>query len=250
MPVSFLPYPPSLSLLEFAVFLLVGWRGAHYLNRLIDKRRERRQGRGTSLASRRCPVCAKPYSEDFVERNGKYFCSHTCWFDFLKNRPRPRETLFTSKGGFVRQETYPMSYQDITPEQAKELLDKGGYAYVDVRSEPEFRNGHPAGAVNVPIMHREPMGMVPNADFLRVMEINFEHDAPVVLGCQSGGRSAKAAEVMLAAGFTAVHNVSGGFGGARNDSGTVVQKGWFELGLPVDYGDPDDRSYTAMSAGR
>ena len=69
------------------------------------------------------------------------------------------------------------------------------------------------------------MGMVPNANFLRVMEINFEHDSPLILGCQSGARSARAAEAMLAAGFSAVHNVTGGFGGARDDSGAILQKG-------------------------
>ena len=239
-----------LSLVEFALFTLLGWRGAYYLNRLIDTRRDRHRANIDRKANLQCPVCSKSYSEDFLARNGLHFCSHTCWFDFLKNRPRSYDTLYTSKGDFVRQETYPMSYQDITPQQAKELLDKGGYVYVDVRSEPEFRNGHPADSVNVPVMHREPMGMVPNPEFLRVMEINFEHDSPLILGCQSGARSARAAEAMLAAGFSAVHNVTGGFGGARDASGAVLQKGWFELGLPVDYGDPEDRNYAALSRGR
>ena len=240
----------ELSLVEFALFILVGWRGAYYVNRQIDSRRERDRAAIERKASLQCPVCSKPYDESFLERNTLFFCSHTCWFDFLKNRPRSYDTLYTSKGEFVRQETYPMSYTDITPEQAKELLDQGGHTYIDVRSEPEFRNGDPADSVNVPVMHREPMGMVPNADFLRVLEINFEHDSPLILGCQSGARSARAAEALLAAGFSAVYNVTGGFGGARDEVGNILQKGWFELGLPVDYGDPDDRNYAAMSAGR
>jgi rhodanese-related sulfurtransferase len=239
-----------LSLVEFALFILLGWRGAYYLNRLIDTRRDRDRAAVERKVNLVCPVCSKPYDESFLERNTLYFCSHTCWFDYLKNRPKSYDALYTSKGEFVRQETYPMSYTDITPEEAKELLDNGGYTYVDVRSEPEFRNGHPADSVNVPVMHREPMGMVPNPDFLRVMEINFEHHAPLILGCQSGARSARAAEAMLAVGFSAVHNVTGGFGGARDDSGAILQKGWFELGLPVDYGDPEDRNYAAMSGGR
>ena len=241
----------GLSLLEFALFILLGWRGAYYLNRLIDNRQAQRLELDERLASSQCPVCSKPYSEDFLERNGMHFCSHTCWFDFLKDRPRSYDTLYTSRGDFVRQETYPMSYKDITPQEAKELLDKEeGYVYVDVRSEPEFRNGHPIAAVNIPVLNREPMGMVPNRDFLRVLEINYDHDTPIILGCQSGARSARAAEAMLAAGFTAVYHVIGGYGGASDASGRVRLQGWFELGLPVDYGDPEGRNYAAMCAGR
>ena len=241
----------QVSLVEFALFILLGWRGAYYLNRLIDNRVEQRKELGDRLAHHLCPLCSKPFSEDFLERGGLYFCSHTCWFDYLRNRPRSYDTLYTARGDFVRQETYPMSYQDITAQEAKVLLDKEeGFVYVDVRSEPEFRNGHPVAAVNIPVMHRIPIGMVPNQDFLRVVEINFDHDTRLILGCQSGDRSARAAEAMLAAGFTDVYHVIGGYGGTRDESGKVHQKGWFELGLPVDYGDPEDRNYAAMSAGR
>jgi rhodanese-related sulfurtransferase len=39
----------------------------------------------------------------------------------------------------------------VSPQEAKDLMDKEGYVYVDVRSIPEFEAGHPAGAFNVPI---------------------------------------------------------------------------------------------------
>ena len=44
-----------------------------------------------------------------------------------------------------------MSFKEIRPEEAKRLMDESNYAYVDVRSEPEFLNGHPSGAVNIPV---------------------------------------------------------------------------------------------------
>ena len=40
----------------------------------------------------------------------------------------------------------------------------------------------------------------------------------------------------IAAGFTDVSNVRGGFGGARDDTGRVVIPGWREAGLPVETG--------------
>ena len=33
----------------------------------------------------------------------------------------------------------------VTPREAKRLVDEEGYTYVDVRSVPEFEQGHPAG---------------------------------------------------------------------------------------------------------
>ena len=142
-----------------------------------------------------------------------------------------------------------MSYKEIDPEEAKRLVDESSYVYVDVRSEPEFLNGHPSGAVNIPVMFREAMGMVPNPEFLTVVQANFGRDDPILLGCQMGSRSGRAAEILVAAGFTDVTNVLGGFGGTRDEQGRVVQKGWMELGLPVDYGEQEGRSYGDI-AGR
>ena len=142
-----------------------------------------------------------------------------------------------------------MSFKEIRPEEAKRLMDESDYAYVDVRSEPEFLNGHPSGALNIPVLFPEALGMVPNPDFLTVVQANFDRQAPILLGCQMGSRSGRAAEILVAAGFTDVSNVLGGFGGARDDQGQVVEKGWMELGLPVVYGEQEGRSYGEL-AGR
>ena len=143
-----------------------------------------------------------------------------------------------------------MSYKEINSAEALELMREQGYRYIDVRSEPEFRNGHPSGALNIPIMHREPFGMVPNLDFLGVVEANFERGEKLLLGCQSGARSARAAGILSAAGFTDVSNVRGGFGGSHADSGEVIEKGWLESGLPVDQGEQAGRNYSDLEGGQ
>ena len=64
----------------------------------------------------------------------------------------------------------------VSPPEAAELL-KQGWRYVDVRSIPEFEEGHPQGAANVPLLHMQGGRMVPNPDFQPVIEANFPKDA-------------------------------------------------------------------------
>lgn len=238
---------PADSLLKMGTFVILGWRGSYYVSRLMELRAARQRPVVDSHL-RQCQACSQPYSDDFIDRHGMDFCSVACWFDYLKKRPRPHQTV-TPSGDFIRQEMYPMSFKEIRPEEAKRLMDESNYAYVDVRSEPEFLNGHPSGAVNIPVMFRQAMGMVPNPDFVTVVEANFDRQSPILLGCQMGSRSGRAAEALVAAGFSDVSNVLGGFGGARDEQGQVVEKGWMELGLPVDYGEQEGRSYGEL-AGR
>ena len=228
-------------LLNFGIIVLLGWRGAFFLNRLLDATIA--AAAPDSLFGSDCQVCGASFRKDFLERRGHLFCSYRCWFDFLKAREqsfRASESLLNEFGDFVRQEIYPMSYKNVKPGEAKELLDgDGGYTYIDVRSQEEYESGHPSGAVNVPVMHRSAMGMVPNAEFLPVMDRSFDKDDLVIIGCQSVARSIRAAEGLVAAGFTNVVHMDGGFGGTRNELGEVIEPGWAELGLPVDHGSTD-----------
>ena len=57
----------------------------------------------------------------------------------------------------------------VLPTEAAELLQQG-WVYLDVRSVPEFDQGHPAGALNIPLLHVQGGRMAPNADFQRVLD--------------------------------------------------------------------------------
>lgn len=135
--------------------------------------------------------------------------------------------------------------------EAKALQDSGSI-YVDVRSQMEFERGHAAGAVNVPLLDHDPArpgaGMAPNPDFVRVMQANFAPDAPLLIGCQVGGRSMRAAHMLETFGFTNLTNVKGGFGGMRDPMGRLVDAGWAESDLPIEEGAPADRCYDALAA--
>ncbi len=123
-----------------------------------------------------------------------------------------------------------MSVRRVSPQEALDLISNKGYRYVDVRSVPEFEDGHPRDAINVPIANMGPAGFVPNPDFLGAIEDQFVKDAKIVVGCRSGGRSLQAAQILTAAGFTDVVDQRAGFEGTPRDPG------WRPLGLPVEGG--------------
>jgi rhodanese-related sulfurtransferase len=130
----------------------------------------------------------------------------------------------------------------ISPQEASAKLAEG-WTYVDVRTTQEFEAGHPPGAVNVPLLHAGAGGMLPNTDFLAVMSAAFPRDARLVIGCKSGGRSLRAAQALLGAGFTNVLDQRAGWDGARNPFGQVTEPGWSRAGLPVEEGQPVGRSW-------
>lgn len=134
----------------------------------------------------------------------------------------------------------------ISPKEAKALMDEG-WTYVDVRSEPEFEQGHPAGAVNIPLMHAGPSGMMPNPDFLQVVEGVLPKDSRLVIGCQAGGRSLRAAQLLESAGYRQVVDQRAGYGGARDGMGRVAEAGWAGEKLPIETGKPAKRCYSDLT---
>ena len=114
--------------------------------------------------------------------------------------------------------------------------------YVDVRSEPEFEAGHVPGALNVPLLNQGPGGMTANPDFLSIMQQAFGPNEKMVVGCKAGGRSKKAVDQMVKAGFNELAEMSAGWDGSRDAFGRVVP-GWSKLDLPVEQGKPTGQAY-------
>ncbi|HJL42260.1 MAG TPA: oxidative damage protection protein [Myxococcales bacterium LLY-WYZ-16_1] len=141
-----------------------------------------------------------------------------------------------------------MDLERISAEEAKRRTDEDGWILLDVRSMPEFVEEHAAGAYNVPFLHKTPNGMVPNPDFARVIEFLLpDKDAKVITHCQMGGRSVRAAMELKHLGYTQVVDMRGGFGSEKADDGTINQPGWKDSGLPVETGEPADRSYKGLA---
>ena len=141
-----------------------------------------------------------------------------------------------------------MSLKQADVQTAHKLQSDAGYTYIDVRSIPEFENGHPTGAHNVPLLNLDSRTgqMQPNEDFLAVVQANYATDSKLLVGCQMGGRSTQAGQILIAAGYQDVTNVVGGFGGAQNRITGERNEGWVDAGLPVEQGAPTENSYQAL----
>jgi rhodanese-related sulfurtransferase len=142
-----------------------------------------------------------------------------------------------------------MTVKRVTPAEARELMDKEGYAYLDVRSIPEFDAGHPEGAYNVPLLHARAGTMLPNPDFLAVMQRHFPKDSRLVVGCRSGSRSLQAATILQSVGYTQVADQRAGFEGSQDAAGRV-DPGWRPLGLPVSRTAGAGRAYADLEGTR
>ena len=92
-----------------------------------------------------------------------------------------------------------------------------------MRTSEEYKSGHCPGAVNVPSKFAAAGGMSDNPDFLKQVEATFpDKSQPLVVGCQAGKRSQMAVEMLDKAGYSDVHNFTGGFAA------------WSGAGLPVE----------------
>jgi len=75
--------------------------------------------------------------------------------------------------------------------------------------------------------------MVPNEAFVTTLTGHFAKDARLIVGCQAGHRSAHAMGLLRAAGFENVSDCAAGWGGARDEVGRLIAKGWPACGLPT-----------------
>ena len=142
-----------------------------------------------------------------------------------------------------------MSAKTIGTEEAKNILDSDNNAvYIDVRTEQEFMNGHVPRSVNIPVVLPDPSTrqMKPNPDFVNVVSAQFGKDKRIIVGCQAGGRSQFAAELLAQEGFQDVSNMQGGFGGARDPMGRMIAPGWTQLGFPTENEVPPKSSYASL----
>ncbi len=142
-----------------------------------------------------------------------------------------------------------MGVQNVTAEEAKELLDNdNNVVYIDVRTENEFMSGHVPNAINIPVVLPDPATrqMKPNPEFVRVVSAHLPKNKRIIVGCQMGGRSQLAAQILGQEGFEAVSNMQGGFGGARDAMGRTIALGWTQLGFPVEMEVPAGSSYAEL----
>lgn len=101
------------------------------------------------------------------------------------------------------------SIPQISAAQLATQLEHGSGNVIDVRSHSEWMAGHLPGVNNIPLAHLgERLDEIPR-------------DKPVVVHCQSGGRSAIGASLLRARGLVNVMNLTGGFASWQATGNTV-----------------------------
>lgn len=89
-------------------------------------------------------------------------------------------------------------FQNITIEQAKELLSHGANI-VDIRDEASFSTSHVEGAIHLTNDNLQ--------DFIRENDL----DKPLLVYCYHGHSSQNAAQFLAEQGFEEVYSVIGGY---------------------------------------
>lgn len=104
--------------------------------------------------------------------------------------------LFTGCGG----STADNSYQQITQEEAKEMMDTQEVIILDVREQNEYDSGHIPGAVLLPV------GTIDEDTAAAVIP---EQDSTVLVYCRSGNRSKTASSALAELGYTNIYEFGG-----------------------------------------
>ena len=103
-----------------------------------------------------------------------------------------------ANAGFkIENPNQPPSVKQLTPAEAKALIDKGALELFDVRPPQERALASVSGARTLDDADQEYL-------------FSLDKSAPVAFLCHHGMRSQAAAEQLLSEGFRNVHNVKGG----------------------------------------
>ena len=104
--------------------------------------------------------------------------------------------VLTGCGGSTVENTY----QQITQEEAKEMMDTQEVIVLDVREQDEFDAGHIPGAVLLPV------GTITKDNAAAVIP---EPDSVVLVYCRSGNRSKTASKALADLGYTHIYEFGG-----------------------------------------
>ena len=101
---------------------------------------------------------------------------------------------------------------EVSVSEAKALLDKGGYIFLDCREPKEFKMGHIPGAMNIP------RGLL---EFKIAKKIP-DKNAKIVMYCKKGGRGCLATCTLCRMGYKNAQNMGGGW------------MAWEKAGYPIE----------------
>ena len=102
--------------------------------------------------------------------------------------------------GFLSRLFRSNGYTTINGSQLEDMLNNINILILDVRSFEEYRDGHIPNAKNIPV----------DKLLSRLSSLSSYKDSEIVIYCASGGRSAKASDILYKNGFNKIYNLSRG----------------------------------------
>jgi len=90
----------------------------------------------------------------------------------------------------------------IKPQALAKIMTQKNIQLVDVRTQAEYDKGALKDATLIDFY---------GADFVKNISKKFDKKAPIYIYCQRGGRSGKAASMLLENGFQKVYDLEGGY---------------------------------------
>jgi rhodanese-related sulfurtransferase len=92
----------------------------------------------------------------------------------------------------------PQQHEELSVEEAKQMIDSGDVTVLDVRTEEEYEQGHIADSMLIPLNELDS----------RLNEL--DQNQPYIVVCRTGSRSSQAADILRGSGFTDVFNLQSG----------------------------------------
>lgn len=100
--------------------------------------------------------------------------------------------------------------REISPEEARPLVEVANAQFIDVRTPEEFASGRAKGVKNIPL------------DTVAANVDKLDKKRPVYIICRTGSRSRTAAKILSDAGFAQAIIIAGG------------TEAWLSAGLPME----------------
>ena len=151
----------------------------------------------TGRLGRRKIAAHNPAHDNYGEQKGDY----TAEISREKQQAQTVEAILDLMEAHKdqKQEEAMMTYEQISPQEAKERMDKEADVIIlDVRTQEEYDSGHIKNAV-----------CLPNEDILSEPDILPDKDQQILVYCQSGNRSKQAAQKLADMGYENVLEFGG-----------------------------------------
>jgi len=109
--------------------------------------------------------------------------------------------------------------ENVSVQEAKEMIEKGDVFVLDVRTPDEFNSSHIKGATLIPVSNA--FGSNLSSDSLLKARIDEVPKKKILVYCRTGRRSDTASTMLVNAGYSPVYNMVGGI------------TAWIDAGYPV-----------------